>query len=145
MSKPEIFVVVGILFREGRVLLTRRPEGVHVGGYWEFPGGKRDPGETEAEACARELREELGVEVAVDSCLHRERFDYPERVVELAFYRCRLVIGEPRPLSATDLRWCLPTEIEPDDMPPANLAILKRLTGGEISGPYRASGNESLQ
>ena len=127
MSKREIQVVVGIVFREGRVLLTRRPEQAHLGGYWEFPGGKREPDETEQETCIRELREELGVTVAVEACLHRVRHDYPERSVSLAFYRCRLVSGEPRPLAATDLRWCAPSKIDPAEMPPANAELLSLL------------------
>ena len=120
-------MVIGIVFRGGRVLLTRRPDKVHLGGLWEFPGGKREQGETERETCIRELREELGVTVAVEACLHRERYDYPERSVSLAFYRCRLISGEPRPLAATDLRWCAPGEIDPAEMPPANAELLSLL------------------
>lgn len=127
--KTAIEVVVGIVFREGLVLLTRRLENVHLGGLWEFPGGKREQGETEKTALAREMREELGVRVVVGDCLHRTRFDYPERSVSLAFYRCEISAGEPRPLASSEMRWVKPAGIDPAEMPPANAQILKILCG----------------
>ena len=85
-----IVVTAAIVEREGRFLVTRRQNGVHLAGLWEFPGGKRDPGET-LEACMiRELDEELGVHARVQEEVLVTSHAYPERIVELHFLRCEI-------------------------------------------------------
>ena len=83
-------VVAAVIEDDHRFLVTRRQPGVHLAGMWEFPGGKVDPGETHGAALQRELREELGVEVDVAERVYRTLHDYPDRTVELYFYRCSL-------------------------------------------------------
>ena len=63
MTYPQIEVAIGLVWKEGRLLIARRPEGVHLGGLWEFPGGKIEPGETPELCIRREMREELGIEI----------------------------------------------------------------------------------
>ena len=82
-------------------LVTRRQPGVHLAGMWEFPGGKIHPGETHGAALQRELREELDVELEVHECVYQTVHAYPDRTVELYFYRCSLK-GVPRPLLGRD-------------------------------------------
>src|SRR2546423_2979763 len=83
-----IEVAAGLVFRAGSLLITQRRPQDHLGGLWEFPGGKREPAETFEECLRRELREELGIEVQVQGLLASVQHAYPEKTVLLQFYRC---------------------------------------------------------
>lgn len=101
-----IHVVAGVIENDdGRVLIAQRPEGAHLGGGWEFPGGKVGAGETALEALTRELREEIGIEVRAAEPLVRYRHAYPDRTVVLDVWRIRKYAGEPRALEGQPLRW----------------------------------------
>jgi 8-oxo-dGTP diphosphatase len=108
-------------------LVTRRQPGVHLAGMWEFPGGKIDPGETHGAALQRELREELDVEVKVHECVYQTTHAYPERTVELYFYRCSLK-GVPRPLLGQEMRWVPRAELRSLGFPPADTELIELLT-----------------
>jgi len=128
IAKPHFEVVTGILVSGNRVLVTQRLKNAHMGGLWEFPGGKREAGESEHEALKRELREELGVEVEVGACLHRESYTYPQRVVDLAFFLCALPPdAEPCPLQASQMKWVVGDQLDPADFPPANRVVLEKI------------------
>ena len=99
-----IVVTAAVIERDGRVLVTRRQQGVHLEGYWEFPGGKCDPGESLAGCLARELREELDVDARVGPEMFTTTHAYDDRHVELHFFACEL-LGEPRPLLGQEMRW----------------------------------------
>ena len=86
--RTAIVVTAAVIERDGGFLVTRRQTGVHLEGYWEFPGGKCEPGETYAACLARELREELDVGVTVGEELFATTHAYPDRAVELHFLRC---------------------------------------------------------
>ena len=120
-------VAAGLLFRHGRLLITQRPPGAHLAGLWEFPGGKREPAETMAECLRRELREELGVEVDVQERVERITHAYPEKTVQLEFYRCTLRQGEPQPLGCAALRWITRDELPAIAFPPADARLLEHL------------------
>ena len=101
-------MVAALLVRPGpSFLATRRPDGAARGGLWEFPGGKVEPGESDAGALAREIREELGCEVVPGRLLAVNTHPYPDLEVELALYRCELLSGEPTASlgSAQALTW----------------------------------------
>jgi len=120
-------VAAGLVFRKGTLLITQRHAADHLGGLWEFPGGKCEPGESYPEALRRELREELGIEVEV---LHRfETVDhaYPDRVVHLEFFVCRWLGHEPRALGCAQFRWVGAEEIRQHAFPPADATLLSRL------------------
>jgi len=105
-ARPALEVVAGILEREdGRVLITQRPAGKAYAGYWEFPGGKVEPGESPRAAIARELAEELAIEVEVAYPWLRRRFDYPHARVDLRFFRIPRWRGEPRGCEAQAVSW----------------------------------------
>ena len=93
-----IEVSAGLVFRGGKLLITKRLAGASLGGLWEFPGGKREPGETFEQCLHRELREELGVEVQIAALLEDFVHHYPGRSVRLQFFRCRWLRHEPRPI-----------------------------------------------
>ncbi len=105
-AAPVLQVVAGILERDdGRVLITQRPAGKVYAGYWEFPGGKVEPGETQHAAIARELAEELAIEVVVAHPWLRRRFAYPHATVDLRFFRIPRWRGEPVSCEAQALSW----------------------------------------
>src|SRR5271170_6058553 len=87
-------VSAALIFRGGKLLITQRHAKSHMGGLWEFPGGKREPGETYEECLVREIREELGVEIAIGSCFAEITHAYPEKHVHLKFFQAQLRAGE---------------------------------------------------
>ena len=123
-----LVVTAAVVERGGRFLITRRQEGVHLEGHWEFPGGKCDPGEALADCMARELREELNVDVAVGEELLSTSHEYADRLVEIHFLKCA-VTGNPLPQQGQELRWAFPEELETLTFPPADLELIRRLSG----------------
>ena len=127
VPRPSIEVAAGLIFRDGKLLIAQRPAEAHLGGLWEFPGGKREPDETFEHCLIRELREELGVEVEVGEVLARAVHDYREKRVRLRFFACRLRRGEPRPLGCPALRWVEARELGDYDFPAADAQLLDKL------------------
>ncbi len=124
-----LVVVAAVVERADRILVTERPSGTHLGGYWEFPGGKTEPGETHQQCLEREMREELGVVVVVGGELLSTRFDYPDRTVELHFRRCVLG-GEPTPMLGQRMRWVPRSELGTLRFPPADRELINLLASG---------------
>jgi 8-oxo-dGTP diphosphatase len=120
-------VAVAIVLRDGRYLVARRPLGAHLGGLWEFPGGKCEANETATEAALRELREECGIEALPERSLRQFRHDYGDRIVELTPIVCRWVSGEARPLGSVECRWVSFNELCALRMPALNAEILREL------------------
>lgn len=128
-----VVVAAAVIVREGRVLLTRRTDGQHLAGMWEFPGGKLEPGESPEETLVRECREECGIEIEVGEILDVTHHRYPEKEVLLLFYRCVLLEGEVQNLQVADHAWVAPPDLDRYELPPADhrvVARLKRLSGG---------------
>ena len=129
-KSPTLLVVAAALVdRDGRVLLQQRREGRHMAGLWEFPGGKVEPGERPERALVRELKEELGIDVAADALAPAAFASAPlgERHLLLLLYLCRAWKGEPHPLDATALKWLRPQEMVPGEMPPADAPLISLL------------------
>ena len=123
-----VTVAVGILIDpQGRVLITRRAPQTHQGGLWEFPGGKVEPGETIADALARELKEELGVTVLISEPFMTLQHDYGDQCVCLAVYRVTSWRGEPSGMEGQPLAWQQPKNLTDWPFPDANQPILTRL------------------
>ncbi|MBN2679377.1 Nudix family hydrolase [Acidithiobacillus montserratensis] len=117
-------VATGILQdAEGRLLISLRPEGKPWPGFWEFPGGKVDPGETPAEALQRELWEEIGIRVLDAEPFRTLDYTYPERTVRLHFYRVRRWEGDAYGKEGQQIRWLYPWEIPALECLPANLRM----------------------
>ena len=121
-----IEVVAAVIERDGKLLITRRPEGSHLSGLWEFPGGKPQPGETFEQALRREIAEELGAELSVGERIETIEWQYPDKRVRLVFFRCD-VRGEPRPLEGQEMAWVTPAELARYEFPPADAALIQRL------------------
>jgi mutator protein MutT len=126
--KPHFQVTAGIIRRDGRLLITRRPEGSHLAGMWEFPGGKQEPGET-LEAClAREIGEELGVEIRVGERIRVVEHEYEEKRVTLHFFLCELPDATGvRGLQGQELRWVRPEELTSFRFPPPDHGVIEHL------------------
>ena len=127
-----IAVVAALAARDGRLLIARRPEGRHMGGRWEFPGGKLEKDELPEEALRRELREELDVEAEIGPIRAAIPYSYPEKDVLLLFYSARLK-GEPRPVDEAALAWASPEELAGYDLAPVDALMARRLAQGDIS------------
>jgi len=127
INRKSIEVSAALIFRNGRVLITRRHADSHLGGLWEFPGGKREPGETFERCLVRELLEELGVECSPGELFEEVTYAYPEKMVHLKFFICRLVRGEPRPLGCAALKWVGKSELDEYAFPAADARLLDRL------------------
>jgi mutator protein MutT len=122
-----IEVAAGLVFRNGKLLISQRQPGAHLGGLWEFPGGKRLPAETFEQCLVRELREELGIEVEVGPMLHGVTHAYPEKTVRLQFYKCRWTQHEPQALGCPAFRWVTAAELKDYAFPAADAALVCRL------------------
>ena len=138
---PHYTVTAGVIWNEeGRILLAQRPAEGLLGGLWEFPGGKLEAGET-LEAClARELREELDIEVEVGPAVGAVRHAYSHFRITLHAFHCRLVRGEPRPLGVAAFRWVLPKEVRAFALSRADVKIVELLEAEGWRCPWHAPG-----
>ncbi len=127
MAAEIIDVAAGLVFRQGELLITQRLARTHLGGLWEFPGGKRELSETFEQCLARELREELGIQISIQELIESLTHTYPEKTVRLNFYRCGWLSGEPRALGCADFRWIRAGQIRNFRFPPADEQLLDRL------------------
>ena len=132
---PSLVEVVAALVRDdaGRYLITRRRRGSHLEGLWEFPGGKREPGESLETALRRELAEELSAGFAVGDRVDTVRWEYGERTVVIHFYRCRLESGTIEPRESQAMAWVAPERLVEFDFPPADRELITRLRASSAS------------
>jgi mutator protein MutT len=127
--KPKcIEVSAALIFHHGKLLVAQRQADAHLGGLWEFPGGKREPGETFEQCLVREIREELGVEISVGELFEEVTHAYPEKSVHLKFFICCLISGAPQPLGCAALRWVEKTELADFKFPAADAQLLEKLS-----------------
>jgi mutator protein MutT len=117
-------VAAAVIDATGRVLIAQRPEGKHLAGGWEFPGGKLEPGEERVAGLARELREELGITICRPRPLIRVRHAYPSREVLLDIWVVKRYGGEPEGLDGQALRWCTQDELAVAELLPADKPIV---------------------
>ena len=128
MSARTVPVAAAVLLRDdGRVLLAQRVPGTPYAGYWEFPGGKREPGESMRDALVRELREELGIEVTRAAPWLTRTYVYPHAHVELHFFRVFAWKGEPQGRDGQAIAWQTPGAFDVAPLLPANTPILRAL------------------
>jgi len=123
-----IEVAAGLVFRAGKLLITQRALESHCGGLWEFPGGKREPGESFEQCLRRELLEELDMDVRVGNQIDCVVHEYPEKCVELHFYRCEWLAKEPRLIECRDLAWVLPDQLSQYTFPAADACLVTQLS-----------------
>ena len=122
-----IVVAAAIIRKDGHILLTKRPANVHLANLWEFPGGKVEAGESLEAALRRELREELGIDTHVVDEFYTTTHQYPTKTVELHFFNCTIVNGEPRAIEVAEFRWVKPSELHAFEFPEADRELVDRL------------------
>jgi 8-oxo-dGTP diphosphatase len=138
---PPIHVAAAVIRDDsGRVLLTRRPDHVHQGGLWEFPGGKLEPGESVGQALRRELHEELGIDVSAHSPVIRLRHDYPDKSVVLDVHLVTGYSGTPDGREGQPLAWVSLDEIHEYPLPAADRPIITAL---RLPSTYVISGEDA--
>ncbi|MBU0490736.1 MAG: A/G-specific adenine glycosylase [Chloroflexi bacterium] len=121
---PHYDVTAAVIQRDGRLLIAQRRPDDMLGGLWEFPGGKREPGESLPNCLRRELREELDIEVAVGDLLTTIPHAYTHFRITLHAFWCTLVAGEPRPIACADVRWVRPDELDAYAFPVTDQRII---------------------
>jgi 8-oxo-dGTP diphosphatase len=124
MRNPHFHVTAGLVWKDGKLLITRRPEGTHLAGYWEFPGGKQEPGESLETCLEREIQEELGMKVKAVKELLQVDHDYQTKSITLHLFQCDWSNGTPTPIGCDELRWVRPSELVNYQLPPADLPLL---------------------
>ena len=126
MADP-VEVVAAVIRRGGRYLITRRLDGAHLAGLWEFPGGKTLPAEKPEDALRRELREELGVDASVGDLIEAVTWTYPEKTVSILFFHCT-ALGEPCPQERQEMLWVEAADLPRYAFPAADRRLVERLS-----------------
>jgi mutator protein MutT len=120
-------VAVAIVFRDSKVLITRRKAGTVLSGYWEFPGGKQEPGESLEDCVRRELMEELAMRVQPVMSFSPITHQYPDRIVCLHPFLCTHESGKPQPIACDEFRWVTTAQIKTYEFPEANRELIEEL------------------
>ncbi len=122
-----IEVAAGLVFRNGLLLITQRRPQDHLGGLWEFPGGKRHADESFEDCLKRELREELDIEIVIKELVESITHEYSEKTVQLKFFRCAWQRREPRALGCQDFAWVDSGQLGKYAFPEADQRLLQKL------------------
>ena len=123
---PELIdVTAAIMVKAGEVLAARRKPGVHLAGYWEFPGGKLEDGEIPEACLARELYEEFGITTRVGAFLGESCFDYGTKIVRLLAYQVEHIAGDFELVAHDELRWLSLNELDQVEWAPADVALVE--------------------
>jgi mutator protein MutT len=128
-----IDVSAALIFHGEKLLITRRHADSHLGGLWEFPGGKREENEAFEECLAREIREELGMEIAVGELFEEITHAYETKTVHLKFFICKWTGGEPQTLGCAAFKWVRRNELAGYKFPAADARLLEKLA---TNGPF---------
>ena len=129
MSKRTVRVVAAVIALEGRYLITQRRKTAVLPSLWEFPGGKVEPGERDADALAREVKERLGVAIEVGQMISYVRHPYEHYIVDLHLYECRLLTLELTARAVQAFRWIRSEEFDDFEFAPADEASMTKLLG----------------
>lgn len=133
-----ICVTAAIIVHDAKVLAARRAPSKHMGGYWEFPGGKIEPGETPEQSLARELAEEMGIIVKVGEHFYTNQHDYGEKQIMLSAYFCSWSEGELTLNDHDAIKWCASHELSNLDWAPADVPIVQALEAAVDHGSLSA-------
>jgi mutator protein MutT len=131
-------VAIAIVFRDSKVLITRRKPGAVLGGCWEFPGGKQEPGESLEDCVRRELLEELAMRVQPVMSFTPIVHQYPDRQVTLHAFLCTHESGEPQLLACDEFNWVAPAQLRNFEFPEANQRLLEEVISA-LPNPTRAA------
>lgn len=122
-----VVVAAGIIFHEGKILITRRKKESHLGHYWEFPGGKKNEGEDLAACLVREVREEIGIGIKVGEEVLSASHQYSDRKVDLHFFFCEWKSGKIETIGCEEYLWIERDALDQFYFPPANTELIEKL------------------
>lgn len=121
---PHIHVTAGIIWQDGKILITKRPEGTHLSGFWEFPGGKQEQDEDLIECLIREIKEELDIDIKIQKALLTAHHEYETEEVTIHFFECTILKCIPRPLEGQEMRWVAPKDLREYTFPPPDQKMI---------------------
>ncbi|EMK3757679.1 8-oxo-dGTP diphosphatase MutT [Providencia rettgeri] len=128
MEKKHLHIAAGIIRNsQQQIFITKRPEGTHMAGFWEFPGGKLEKGELPEAALIRELEEEVGIIVTQSELFHRVDHEFDDRFITLYFFMVSEWDNEPYGKEGQVSRWVAQQDLVVDEFPPANRVIVDML------------------
>lgn len=127
MNQPVIEVAAALIFQDSKLLIAQRPPVTHLAGLWEFPGGKRESGESFEVCLRREILEELDCAISVGDLVFHTKHDYPGKTVDIRFYQCRILKGAPRPVECAAVEWITPIQFSDFEFPKADEKLLTLL------------------
>ena len=121
-------MAAGLIWRSGKVLITKRPAGSHLAGFWEFPGGKKEEHETIEECLEREIKEELGIDIQTEKRLTSVHHEYETKFITLHVFHCIHKGGRPAPLEGQESRWVVPEDLKNYTFPPPDIEVIELLS-----------------
>lgn len=127
-NKRHFNVTAALIRRKGKVLIAKRGRGSHLAGFWEFPGGKQEEGESLRECLEREIREELGLRVKANRALLKIDHDYGFKSISLHIFECQHLSGEPRALQCQEIRWEDPSHLGKLTFSPPDMKVVQYLS-----------------
>ena len=128
IEKPHYDVTAGLIWKDHRLLVSKRPKGTHLEGFWEFPGGKQEAGEDLRMCLQREIEEELGIEARVDAPLMTVDHEYETKRISLHVFNCTWIRGEPQALQCQEIRWVDWDELSDLRFPPPDMKVIETLS-----------------
>jgi A/G-specific adenine glycosylase len=137
-ATPHFHIGAGVIWHEGKILISQRPLKGLLGGLWEFPGGKQEPGETLKETVRREIKEELGIQVKVGRKLAEIDHAYSHFKITLHAHDCIYQSGDVQSLGVMNWRWVKPQELKKFAFPAANQPVIQKLLDRVQSVPAGA-------
>jgi 8-oxo-dGTP diphosphatase len=126
-SKPHFHVTAGVICKNNKILITKRPKGSHLEGLWEFPGGKQEKGESLKDCLVREIREELGLKIRAHQLLLTVKHEYHNKVIFLHVFNCIPLAGKPKALKSQEIRWVHPDELQGLKFPPPDTQVIEAI------------------
>ncbi|MFH1628943.1 MAG: 8-oxo-dGTP diphosphatase MutT [Pseudomonadota bacterium] len=128
-KKPHFVVTAGLIWKNGKLLIAKRPQGTHLEGFWEFPGGKQKEGEGLKECLEREIDEELGIKARVEESFLTVDHEYPNKRISLHVFNCTWLKGKPLPLQCQEVRWVVFDDLSKLPFPPPDIKVIETLAG----------------
>lgn len=126
-KKPHFHVSAGLIWKNGLVLTAKRPKGSHLEGFWEFPGGKQEKGESLEDCLEREIKEELGLRVKAVKPVLTVDHDYGFKLISLHVFDCTILAGEPNALECQEIKWTNPVDLPKFSFSPPDIKVIEFL------------------
>lgn len=133
-QKPHIHVSAALIQKNGKVLIAKRDKKGDLPGYWEFPGGKQDKGESLQECLEREIKEELGLKIRAGHVFYTVDHEYDNKVISLHVMNCSILAGKPQAIECQDFKWIRPEDSQKFVFPPPDIKVIEFLSSHNLWG-----------